>query len=251
MDEPRELLKSPTTARNYEGHEYALSVLPPEKRDEVQLIAEDTFIALDSEKQLAPDKATWMRVYKDLCAQRDADLQRVLTPEEFERYDMQTTPAGTELARRVIGMNPTEEEMLEMYRLASQHWKDTGGVYGMWRVERVSAEQIQAADQVLAEGMARVLGPDRYQDYRLATAETGQQLHNFGRRYGLDRSVLLQVLDLQTAADELSLHVDPLNPVESQPPELQRLRQQLETVLGAYLYQAWQDGRRNRVTLDP
>jgi hypothetical protein len=40
-----------------------------------------------------------------------------MTATEIERFNMNAMPAGTELARRTIGMEPTDEEQLVMYRL--------------------------------------------------------------------------------------------------------------------------------------
>ena len=79
------------------------------------------------------EHAAELEAFKKSREDRDATLRQILTPEEFERYEMNTTPAGTELARRVIGMQPTDQEFTTMFRIAYKNWLDTGGVYGRWR----------------------------------------------------------------------------------------------------------------------
>lgn len=255
---PREFIRSPNS-RNYEASEYAISILPPEKQDAVQRIQEDEFMKDDLNQAQygnGPDK---LDRYKRLNEERDAALKQILTPEEFDTYMMNTTPPGTEMARRVIGMEPTDEEMKKMWRLTLQQWTEQGGVYGWWRANPVSSEQIEAADQKLNEGLRAELGEDRYLDYQMAVSGTGQQLRNFAARYELPRETLAQAFTLQTQIDLLAKN--PIRyvsqPGQSGPPpdsrfqQMTDLKQQLQSVLGPDLLNSWNSGRRQEYELQP
>jgi hypothetical protein len=170
-------------------------------------------------------------------------MMKYLTPEEFERFEMNTVPASTELARRVIGMAPTDEEFLKMYQIARDNWVETGGVYGSWRAIRVPPEQIAAADERMNARLKEALGPQRYLDYQLATSESGQQLRNLAARYDLPRDILAQAFQVQSEADRLAK--------AGQITEAAELRDKLQTILGPAAWQAWTDGRTLRVRLDP
>jgi hypothetical protein len=138
---PREILRTPIS-RNYESYEYAIGLLPEEKRDAVQTAQETEIFSEAYNKTHIADHAAELASFERTRQERDAAMLQVLTPEEFEQYEMNTTPAGTELARRVIGMDPTDDEFATMFRIAYTNWLDTGGVYGRWRARPVPDNQI-------------------------------------------------------------------------------------------------------------
>jgi len=170
---PREILRTPIS-RNYEAYEYALTLLPPEKRDAVQLAQETEILTEGMNKTTITDHQEELESFKRTRQERDQAMLKVLTPEEFNLYEMNTTPAGTELARRTIGMQPTDEEFSTMFQIAYKNWVDTGGVYGRWRAMPVPPGQIAAADAEMNASLSQALGPDRFLDYQMAVNGTGQ-----------------------------------------------------------------------------
>ncbi len=254
---PREILRTPRSL-NYESYEYAIGLLSEEKRNAVQLIQEGYVLDEAISTTSMTNRPAELENYKRLRAERDAAMLRTLTPEELDRFNMNTTPAGTELARRVIGMEPTDEEFETMFKIVYKNWLDTGGVYGRWRAIRVPPEQIAAADQEMNATLRSALGPDRFLDYQMASSETGQQLRHLGARYDLSRETLAQAFELQTQADQLSkarnivsFSTDGGKTVQSPAQRLQELQSQLQQVLGPVVWSAWQDGRYQKVNLDP
>ena len=244
---PREILRTPIS-RNYEAYEYAISQLPVEKRNAVQLAQETEILVEGMNKTSIKDHAAELEAFKKSREDRDATLRKILTPEEFERYEMNTTPAGTELARRVIGMQPTDQEFTTMFRIAYKNWLDTGGVYGRWRALPVPPGQIAAADAEMHASLKEALGQDRFLDYQMAISDTGQKMRNFGARFELPRETLAQAFDLQTQIDRLSRQ---RGPAQSAVETMAQLQDHLQQVLGPNLWQAWQEGRNLQVNLDP
>lgn len=259
---PRDLVPPPNV-RNLEAAEYALSQLPVEKRDAVQTALENDWYAADFQRGLLQktNNAAFLEAYKQIREERNAVMMKYLTPEEFERFEMNTAPAGTELARRVIGMAPTDEEFLKMYQIARDNWVETGGIYGIWRAIRLPPEQIAAADEQMNARLREALGPDRYLDYQLAASETGQQLRNLAARYDLPRDILAQAFQVQSEADRLAKEMqvrEAVRPDGSKvliygpaPQPTSELQVKLQTLLGPVAWQAWTDGRTQRVKLDP
>lgn len=251
---PREIMRTPT-AMNYTAYEHALNLLPPEKRDAAQIALENEWFVDSVNKYL--DRASYVDAYRHTRAERNAALAAILTPEEFQLFEMNSTPAGTELARRTIGMEPTDEEFREMFSIAVDHWVETGGVGGLWRAERVPPEQIAAADQRMDARLQELLGPERYVDYQMATTETGQQLRNLAARYDLPRETVVQVFQLQSEADQILNMItrspQPENPTKQLQLQvrLTDLQRQSENLLGPSFWQAWMDGRNQRVKLEP
>jgi hypothetical protein len=246
---PRDIITTPTS-RNYDAQRYALDQLPPEKRDVIQLALENEWYQDDMVKHL--DHHSYVEAYQQICDETKAVLTSVLTPEEYHRFWGNSTPAGTELARRAIGMEPTDEEFSAMFTIAWDHWLETGGVHGLWRARPLSSDQIAAADARMEAAFQELLGPDRYLDYQMATSEIGQQLRALADRYDLPRDIVSQVFQLEMEAERIAGSGHPAQPNASS--SMQRaddLAQQAADILGPELWQAWLTGRNQRVNLHP
>jgi hypothetical protein len=251
---PREILRTPNS-RNYEAADYAVRQLPAEKQQAALEIYEKEILLDDLNQARGLRGAEELAAYRQVNEERDAALRELLTPEEFERLMMNAIPPGTEMQRRVIGMEPTDEEMLAMWKVTHEHWKEQGGVFGRWRAERVPPEQLKAADEKLDKNLEAVLGPDRYLDYQLATSGTGQQLRNFAARYDLPRETLADAFRLQKEMDALRNGGDRGGAVSVNSADnaarVEQVREQLEKTLGAELFRSWNEGRNLKYDFQP
>lgn len=238
---PRELIRA-VNPRNYEAAEFAVRQLPPEKQQQALEIYEKEILLDDLNQARGLRGNEELAAYRSINEERNAALKQLLTEEEFERLIMNATPPGSEMQRRVMGMEPTDEEMLAMWKATHEHWKEQGGVFGRWRADGVPREEIRAADERLEKNLQEVLGPERYLDYQLATSGTGQQLRNFSARYDLPREKLADAFRLQKEIDlrdgARSRGVD-------------EARRELERTLGPDLYEKWNEGRSLEYDFQP
>jgi hypothetical protein len=245
---PREIIRTPNS-RNYEAADYAARQLPPEKQQAALEIYELEILKDDLNQARGLRGAEEMAAYRQVNEERDAALRQLLTPDEFERFMMNAIPPGTEMQRRIMGMEPTSDELLAMWKVTHEQWKEQGGVFGRWRADRVPEEQIRAADEKLEQNLQRLLGPDRYLDYQLATSGTGQQLKNFAHRYNLPRETLSNAFHLQKEIDSFR-STDPLG--FGEPDHRARdAQQRLQQTLGPDLYNTWNSGRNRKYELQP
>jgi hypothetical protein len=256
---PREILRTPN-ARNYEGYDDAIRRLPPEKQEAVMRVQEDVFIENDLLLARARSSGSGFNLddYRRLNDKFDAQFRQILAPEEYERYMMNTTPAGTEMARRAIGMEPTDEEMLRMWQPTLENWKDTGGVYGRWRAEHISSAKIAAEDEKMAASLREVLGDDRYMDYQMAVSETGQQMRNLAARYEIPRETLTRAFALQSEIDGFGKSLggnsrsrETTGQIGPEAARIADLQRQLSDTLGPEILKAWNSGRRLSYDLQP
>jgi hypothetical protein len=252
---PRELLRGPRS-RNYEAYEYALGLLPEAKRDAAQLIIEQEIIA-DARNHERYHGADEVEAYRRSTEERNVALLEILTPEEFDLYHRHTTPAGTELARQIIGMEPTDEEFRIMFQHAYEAWIAAGGVYGRWRAVPVPPQQIQAAEAKMQEQFREALGEARYLDYQMAIHPTGQQLRNFGARYHLPHETMATVFQpareaaqIESAMNRAQAQRDPAGAARFEA-RLAELRQHVELALGPELYATWTANAGLRPSLEP
>jgi hypothetical protein len=233
--------------------------LPPEKQQQALEIYEKEILLDDLNQARGLRGAEEMAAYRKVNEERDTALKELLTPDEFERFIMNATPPGSEMQRRVMGMEPTDEELLAMWKITHEQWKEQGGVFGRWRADRVPEEQIRAADEKLEKNMRETLGPDRYLDYQLATSGTGQQLKNFAARYDLPRETLSNAFHLQKEIDRLEsmeqlksrYGLPNAGPSASAGRTLDQARSEMEKALGADLYNTWNEGRSLKYDLQP
>jgi hypothetical protein len=253
---PREIVRTPNS-RNYEAADYAVRQLPPEKQQAALEIYEKEILLDDLNQARGLRGAEELAAYRRVNEERDAALRELLTPEEFERLMMNAIPPGTEMQRRVMGMEATDEEMLAMWKVTHEHWKEQGGVFGRWRAEPVPPEQLKAADEKLNQNLEAVLGPERYLDYQLATSGTGQQLRNFAARYGLPREKLADAFRLQKEMDALrssqgrARNGSAPEPSPESAARLEQVQGQLEQTLGAELFRSWNEGRNLKYDFQP
>ena len=257
--EPRPIVRTPR-GENFEAYEYAIGLMPEEKRLAVQTIVEQEIIRKAMNQGRPMPYRDGVEAYRALAAERQDGLKQILTPEEFDLYERNTTPCGTELARQVIGMDPSDQEFATMFQAAYKCWQDSGGVYGWWRAIRLPPTQIQAAQDQLQIDLKAALGPDRYLDYQMAASSTGQQLQALAVRYNLPRETVSQAFDLQRQIDWLDQGPDSVRkvgngliPPPTMPTKKPRdvLEQNLRQALGDSVWEAWQDGRNHQVNFDP
>jgi len=258
--EPRPIVRTPR-GENYEAYEYAIGLMPEEKRLAVQAIVEQEIVGAATKHDPPLSYRDGVEAYRTLEAERQAALKQILTPEEFDLYERNTATCGTELARQVIGMEPSDQEFATMFELAYKCWQDSGGVYGgWWHALGLPATQIQAAQDQLQTDLKAALGPDRYLDYQMAACSMGQQLQALATRYNLPRETVAQAFDLQRQIDWLDKGPasvrqvgNGLVPPPTMPTDKPReaLEQDLRQALGASVWEAWQDGRNRQVLFDP
>lgn len=252
INTPREMIRTPNS-RNWEAHEYAVSLLPPEKQTTARRIQEDLWIQDDYNQSGAVDYTsgdkTELQAYRQAAEQRNAALQAILTPEEFELFQLHTMPRGTELSRNTIGMEPTDQELMAMFRVIDKYWEKTGAVHGRWRAERVPSEQIREADRQLQEDLRRVLGQDRYVDHQMATTGIGQRMNNLATRYDLPRPTIHEAFVIQNELDQIEKAIN--RGVAANSPQHEELQQKLQQTLGPIVFEAWQSGRNQKYNIEP
>ena len=124
-------------SRNYEAGEYAVSLMPPEKQEAVRQIFENYTLEEES-YSVFPNKlreagfSSEMESYAATHEKREAELKKILTDKELDTLMLHTMPQGTELQRDIIGMEPTEKELADIFKIA-----DVGVGYNSMRIVKM------------------------------------------------------------------------------------------------------------------
>jgi hypothetical protein len=167
-------------ARTYALFEGAFNALPVEKREAAREIQENYWLAASAlgdkyNERRTPDSLT---EHQRLLAQRNQQLARVLTPEEFDQYEMRTSNAGMALRESFGSFHPSEEEYRAIW---SARKKSEDSTARNW-----SNAQIKAA-----------LGEQRFAEFERSQDASYRSLTQLAERYGLPQDTALKGYDLQ------------------------------------------------------
>jgi len=251
----REMIRTPVS-RNYEAGEYAVSLMPPEKQEAVREIFENSTLEEES-YSVFPNRlkeagfASEMESYAATHEKRQAELKKILTEEELAKLMMNTMPQGTELQRDIIGMEPTEKELADIFKIADDYWYKTGGIYGRWRGRPVPSGDIDRYGVDAEKQVEELLGRERFIDYRMARTDSGRELNNLAARYDVPRETIQQAYLAQKQVDALekARHEGYFGPEQEQ--ALADLNGKVQEILGPAVFEAWQNGKGQRYTIEP
>jgi hypothetical protein len=137
--------------------------------------------------------------YLALRAQMEAEMAQLLTPAEFEQYQLRNSRTADVMREELVSFQPTEAEFREMFKL-KKAYNDQYGMYGGGGDDAARKQQ-QLAQQQLAEQMKALLGPERYKDYAMAQDERYRDLYEFTQRNNLAGDAAKQVFEMRMAAE--------------------------------------------------
>ena len=255
---PLDLLPS-SGSRDYHAFEVALSLLPPEKRDAIQLLQENYWqqsdaLSAKNGKARTPEFAAASRQLKDNLRQ---ELAKVLSPKELEEYDLQTSPTAKQLSANLATyFRPTEDEFREIFRgkrdyeeaiarlsVPSAPTSQPTDPAERQALAQQRAAERQALDQErsaalnqMNEQLKTTLGQDRYAEYQRSQDRTYDLLARLGLRYGLGQETVLQAYELQNS---FKSSPGPAGQPTDQAEKQKQLNEQLTTLLGEQAARAY------------
>lgn len=180
--------------------EQALALLPLEKRGPVRA-AQDRFwektetLRKRLDNLLLPEDA---EEYRRLRAERVAELQKILTPLEFEEVEIRTSTTANTLKTELSAFQPSEQEFRELFRIKRDLHEATyvpGQVVGDEEGQR--AQERTMASLKAEEQIKSTLGEARYAEYQRAQDSDFQQISRVATDEGLPRDKAIAVYNLQ------------------------------------------------------
>jgi len=93
-------------------------------------------------------------------SQKQAELSQLLSPKEYEQYELSISWTADNLRRRLAGFEPTEEEFRTIFQLWRAHDEALATVY--------ASSQPEPGNLEVYEAIKQFLGPERNAQYRQA-----------------------------------------------------------------------------------
>lgn len=180
--------------------EQALAMLPLEKRGPVRAVQDRFWEKTETLRKrldnlLLPEDA---EEYRRLRAERVTELQKILTPLEFEEVEIRTSTTANNLKSELAAFVPSEQEFRELFRIKRDLHEATylpgqlvGDEAGQRAQERAQASA-KAEEQIKA-----TLGEARYAEYQRAQDNDFQQISRVTTDVGLPRDKAIAAYDLQ------------------------------------------------------
>lgn len=189
-----------------------LSFLPAEKQHAVQALR-DKYAALEEDiynraRGLLLDEDSAQ--LRQLARAREAELAQMLTPEEFEAYQLRNSDTAHNLRSQMAGFQPTETEFREIFRLQKAFddrfspLPETADAAAQDQRARAEFQAQEALDREIA----RVLGPERFLEYQRAQEPDYRGLVQLAERFNLSRDVANHVFEMKTAAERQKAQIE-------------------------------------------
>lgn len=154
------------------------------------------------------------------------DIQQLLSPKEFEEYELRTSSTANNMRYQLSPFNPSEQEFRTIFAL-QKAFDDQyrGSQYGPGEQTREQMQQRSEAQKQLTQDIKAALGPERGADYERSIDGNFQQISRITQRLNLPQDAAVSVWNLQKETEQ---RVAALRQDRSLPPDVRN--QQLSTL---------------------
>jgi hypothetical protein len=133
--------------------------------------------------------------------EKDAELAKVLSPEELEDYQLRLSQTAMTLRMQMASFDPNEKEFRDIFKL-KKSFEDEFGMAGMGATEKAEKEKMQAAQKQMNEQLKGLLGDTRYAEYERSQDYSFQSMYRVAERNGLGQDAAVKVYDMKKAAED-------------------------------------------------
>lgn len=177
--------------------------IPPEKAELIQRINDD-YAEMMSQVRAGMQGITLPEDREKMALlerEKRADLAAILTPAEFEEYEMRSSPITSRLRNALTLLDSSAEEFRTIFKI-HQPFNDRINPPGGIMSSALFEERREAMRQ-LNEQLQAALGPNRYAEYARAISPEYQQLHRIAQKENIPTDTAIRAYSIreQVAAE--------------------------------------------------
>jgi hypothetical protein len=145
-------------------------------------------------------------VLRELMKEKDAELAKLLSPQEKEEYDLRMSQTAMVMRMQMNDFQPNEQEFRDIFKLRKE-FEDEYGMMGMQSNKPEDIEKRQAAQQELDQSIKNTLGEDRYREYKYDQDFSRSTLKDIAKEFNVPKEQAFKVFDVKAAAQEEAARV--------------------------------------------
>jgi hypothetical protein len=185
--------------RTYDRYESTLNTLPAGKRELVRQIQESYWETSDqlNDKYQLRRTPEYLEEYRKINADRKAQLEQALSPQEAADYEMRISGIASKLGTALSGTGVSSDEFREIFALKNGVEAPYGGTVRVNETEGGETPEYLQNKQEAEKRIAEILGPERCAAYQMGQDPNFQRFADLGDRYGVNRDILVQAYRFQ------------------------------------------------------
>lgn len=188
---------------------------------------------MKSYKDGAPDtenRKDMQKVQKDM----EAELAKILTPQEFEDYQLRLSQTSMMMRMQMASFDPNEKEFRDIFKI-QKGFDDEYGAMVMNLSD--DPDKMKKVKDELNNKVKEVLGAERYADYERGQDHTYQGIAKVAQREGLPKEAGIKVFDMKKTAEDEAAKVRSNGTLstEQRTAALEAIRTETERTMGEVL----------------
>ena len=195
-----EIEEKPNLIAALNPFEELLSFLPPGKQTRLMEIMQQ--FQAKQMKSLGngqPDE-TDMKLMQKAQKEMEAEIAGMLTPQEFDDYQLRLSQTAMMMRMQLDGFSPTEQEFRDVFKL-QKAFDDEFSPLGMSQDKETQAKR-QAAQKELDDKLKATLGDQRFADLQREKDYTYKAIAKVAERQGLPKEAGVKVFDMKKVAED-------------------------------------------------
>lgn len=193
-----EVAEKPDIMGGMNPYETLLDFLPAERHTALMNLEQDFAAKMMKRLKDARNNPNLMR---ELQAEKDAELAKILSPQEKEEYDLRMSQSAMMMRMSMNDFQPSEQEFRDIFKLRKK-FDDEFSVMGMPSNKPEERDRRQAAQAELDNGIKAILGEDRFREYKYEQDFASSSLNEIAKEHNVPKQQALKVFDLKAAAQE-------------------------------------------------
>jgi hypothetical protein len=139
----------------------------------------------------------------EINKQREAELSKLLTPTELEEYKVRTSQTATQMKYDLAAFEPSEQEFRALFKAREAYDQATMNLrFGGPDPDKPEETKLMAeATKLRDEEAKKVLGEERYKEYKRAQDYGYRELYQLAQRSGLPKETASKVYDMKEATE--------------------------------------------------
>ena len=184
-------------------YETLLDFLPAEKQN--ALMEHEQSFAAKMMKRMK-DAQNNPDVMRELMKEKDAELAKVLTPQEKEEYDLRMSQTAMMMRMQMSEFQPNEQEFRDIFKLRKE-FENEFGMMGMQSNKPEDRAKRETAQKDLDQNIKNMLGEDRFREYKYDQDFSRSSLKDVVKEFNVPKDQAFKVFDIKAAAQEQAANI--------------------------------------------